>query len=305
MSDRTPKSIGAALPRFALAATLTVLVGCATVEVPEPEPLESELLPVYSTWFAADVEGNAELYEFVVGELQPGVAGSIDRVERIAGGLRLLPGAPPEISSVARGSFPKGVTQMALTTNRAFERRTATIDGSREVYFTQREGFLQLAIPESDTLYLSTGLLLEMLPSRPPADLEIPNEVFSSLVSVGADGEPDALIVFDNPGGELLGALGVDAPALPLQRIDLSVETATDGIRLGGALHLRSETEAALFGRVGRFFVIVFVRALGLDSRTVQDEVSIEVEGSQVVFSNIPMSRDELVVALRAFTGAE
>ena len=305
MQDRAQKGVAPRTAVAVIAGVLIGLAGCATGEIAPKAPLEAELLPIYRTWFSVDVASNADLYRFLFSEIDPGLAASVDRVDRVAGGVRLIPGSPPELSAVARGAFPKAGTQFALTTNRAFERAVTDVDGRREVYFRQREGFVQLAVPESDTLYLSTGLLLDMLPERPPADLDMDREVFDALASVGADGQPDALIVFDDPGQELLQTLGVRAPALPLQRIDLSVTTRDEGIAFGGALYLRSETEAALFGRVGRFFVLVFVRALGLDSQAVQDQVEIEVSGRQVVFSNIPMSQEELVAAVRAFTGGE
>lgn len=288
-----------------LAALLAFLASCATREpVPEP-PIESYLLTVYSNWFAADVAGSIDLYEYVLSELDAGLAGTINRVERISGGLRLQRGGPPEVSAVARGSFPKGGFQFALATNRSFERKTADIGGSREVYFTEREGLLQLAVPRSGLLYLSNGLLLDMLPDRPSAEFDMDRDVYESLVAVGEEGQPDAKVIFADPARQLLSTLGLSAPNFPLQRIDLNVTTDGDGLRFGGELFLRSEVEAALFGRVGRFFVILFVRALGLDSPSVQNDVEIEVEGTTVAFSNIPMTRDELVAAVRSFTGGE
>ncbi|MFW5744985.1 MAG: hypothetical protein ACOC2D_17050, partial [Spirochaetota bacterium] len=75
-------------------------------------------------------------------------------------------------------------------------------------------------------------------------------------------------------------------------------------LELGGTLELRSERDAALFGRIGRLFVIVFVRALGLDSEAVQQAAVIEVDESSVVFAGIPMSRAELAGAILRVTGA-
>jgi hypothetical protein len=294
------------------ALALLVVAGCAT-RAPEPEiPLESYLLPGYSTWFAADVAGNVDLYSYLAAELQPGIQGPVERMRRIAGGLRLIPGEPPELSAVASGAFPRTGVRFALTTSRDFERTTAEVDGERAVYYRQREGLLQLAVPADDILYLSTGILLEMLPSRPPADLEIERDIYEALRAVGSPGAPDALLIFDDPAAGFLGSLGVEAPMLPITRIDLSitVDRAGDestagaeasGVDFGGVLHLRSEREAALFGRVGRFFVIILVRALGLDGPAVQESVEITVEENLVRFTGIPISREELVDVLRSF----
>lgn len=279
-----------------------VITGCATAPVEPAAPLESFLLPGYDTWFVADVAGNADLYEYVLDQIDPDLGGAVGRVDRIAGGMRLVNNGQPELAAVASGNLPKGGFQFALTTGRGFQRRTAQVDGEREVYYRQREGVLQLAVPRDDLLYIANGRILEMLPQRPPAELDLEPEIFRALRDVGLSNQPDALIIFDDPSLGLLSSLGVDAPALAITRIELSVTAREEGIDLGGTLHLRSSREAALFGRVGRLFVIVFVRALGLDGPTVQDSAEIRVEDNRVQFVGIPMSRDELVTALRSFS---
>lgn len=298
-------------------AALLAFAGCATRPAEPPPAPESLLLTDYSTWFAADIAANRALLEYLLDELDADLGGVLDRTARLVGGVRLLPGAPVEISAVAAGSFPRGSVQFALTTARDFDRRTARVDGRRSVYFREREGTLQLALPRSDYLYLSSGRVLDMLRDRPPAELDLRPPVYESLRAVGTSGGPDLLVLFDEPGAGLLESLGVEAGRLPLRAISLSVTNrddvgaaataAADGpaeLELGGVLELRSERDAALFGRIGRLFVVVFVRSLGLDSEAIQREVAIDVEGSSVVFSDIPMRRAQLVRAIQRLSGA-
>lgn len=302
--------------RFAAAVVVlaVLLAGCATRPVEPPPAPESLLLTDYSTWFAADIAGNRELLGYLLDELDADLGGVVDRTARLVGGVRLVPGAPAEVSAVAAGSFPHGSVRFALTTSRDFDRETAQVDGRKRVYFREREGSLQLALPRRDYLYLSSGRVLDMLKQRPPAELHLRPAVYESLRAVGTVDGPDALVLFDDPGSGLLDSLGVEARGLPLRAITLSItnrssdragQDAPSGapadLELGGVLELRSERDAALFGRIGRLFVIVFVRALGLDGSAVQ-RTAIEVEGSSVVFTNIPMSRSELVVAIRRIT---
>lgn len=287
------------------------LAGCATAPVEPPPAPESLLLTDYATWFAADVEGNRELLSWLLEELDADLGGVVDRTARLVGGVRLVPGAPAELSAVAAGAFPRGSVRFALTTSRDFDRETAQVDGRRRIYFRDRAGSLQLALPRSDYLYLSSGRVLEMLQDRPPAELDLRPEVYESMRAVGSVEGPDALVLFDDPGAGLLESLGVQARGLPLRAISLSITNragTSDGgpadLELGGTLELRSERDAALFGRIGRLFVIVFVRALGLDSEAVQQAAVIEVTGSNVVFTGIPMSRAELARAIVRVTGA-
>lgn len=297
-------------------AALALFAGCATRPVEPPPAPESLLLTDYSTWFAVDIEGNRELLAYLLDELDADLGGVVDRTGRLAGGVRLVPGAPAELSAVAAGSFPRGSVQFALTTSRDFDRETAQIDGRRAVYFRERAGRLQLALPRSDYLYLSSGRVLDMLRERPPAELDLRPAVYESLRTVGTPDGPDLLVLFDDPGAGLLESLGVQARGLPLRAISLSITSCSTAgndadpaedpevdLELGGILELRSERDAALFGRIGRLFVIVFVRALGLDSEAVQRAAVIDVEGSSVVFAGIPMSRAELVGAIQLLSG--
>lgn len=290
---------------FIACAAAIVLGACASAPPSVQLRPESLLLTDYASWFAADIDGNRELIEYVLDELDSDLGAVVARTDRIAGGVRLLPGDAFELSAVAAGRYPRGGVQLALTLDRGFERARAQVDGRRPVYFRERNGFIQLAVPASDYLYLSTGRVLEMLERRPPAELDLEPELFARLRAVGSEDGPALIFLFDDPGSELLRSIGVEAPALPVNRIELSVTSRAEGdLQLGGQLGLRSEREAQLFGRVGRFFVIVFVRALGLDSAEVQERAVIEVVGERVVFSEIPMSREELVVLLRRLTGA-
>lgn len=295
------------LPRAGIAlAAVLVLAGCAT-RSPEPPPFpESLLLTDYSSWFAVDVAGNRDLIELVLADFQDDLGGVVSRTDRIVGGLRVLPGAPADFSAVAAGDFPRGGVQFALRSNRTFERLSTDVDGNRATYFRQLERPLQLAIPAPNLMYISTGRVLEMLQPRRPAELDLRPDVYRQLRRVGTADGADALVIFDDPGRGVLQSLGVDAGPLPLTRISLSVTNVDDAaLELGGSFAMRSARDAALFGRVGRLFVIVFVRSLGLDSNAAQANAAIEVEGASVVFSGIPMQRDELTAALSRISGAE
>ena len=91
----------------ALAVIAVLFAGCATRPVEPPPAPESLLLTEYSTWFAADIGGNRELLGYLFDEMDVELGGVIDRTDRIAGGVRLVPGSPAEISAVAAGAFPR------------------------------------------------------------------------------------------------------------------------------------------------------------------------------------------------------
>jgi hypothetical protein len=289
-----------------IVATIAVLAGCATRPAAGPIPPESHLLTDYTTWFAADVAANRPLIRSILSELEDDMGDVADRTDRIVGGMRitprLVPLGPPqmsrEFSAVAVGRFPPGAVQAALRADRSFERVVTRADGRSGVYFQHRDGPLQLSVPARDLMYLSTGRMLEMFAERPPAELELDPDIYRTLRTVGHPGEPAAVIIFSDPGVELLSSLGVDAPALPLTRIGLSLWNRDDRLELGGSLVLRSERDAALFGRISRLFIVIFVRALGLESAAAQ-QAMVQVDGATVRFSGIPIESDEIVDLVR------
>jgi hypothetical protein len=232
-----------------------------------------------------------------------------DRTDRIVGGMRMTPvltplhhQAPREFSAVAVGRFPAGRLQFALRAGRSFDRVSTDVNGRSSVYYQQRDGALQLAVPAQDLMFLSTGRMLDMLAERPPAELELDPDIYRTLRTVGRPGQPSAVFVFGDPGRELLQSLGVDAPALPLTRIDLSLWDRDERLELGGSLFLRSEREAALYGRISRLFIVIFVRALGLEGSAAQQAV-VEVDGAAVRFTGIPVEPNEIVALIRLFEG--
>jgi len=295
---RVARALGAAL-------ALAGLAGCATRGEPVPTFPESLLLTDYTTWFAADVAGNRELVSGVLAELDSELAGVADRTTRIVGGARLLPGSAAEFSAVATGDFPRRAVMLALRRDEGFERETTGVAGQRAVYFRQTDAELQLALPADDVLYASTGRVLEMLEPRPPAEFTMEPDVYRALRRVGTEDGPIALVVFREPGRGALQSIGVDPGALPLESISLAITNASVAgeLELGGALGLRTERDAVLFGRVGRLFVIVFARALGLEAANLRDSVRVEARGADVVFAGIPLGRDELVAAIRRVAG--
>lgn len=289
-----------------IVAAAIVLDGCATRPAVGPMPPESFLLTDYTTWFAADVEGNRALIRSILSGIEDAPADVADRTDRIVGGVRITPRLSPdgvphtsrEVSAVAVGRFPPGGVRLALRADRSFDRLTGPVDGRSSVYFQQRDGTLQLAVPARDLMYLSTGRMLDMLVERPPAELDLDPDIYRTLRAVGRPGEPAAVVVFGDPGRELLQSLGVDAPALPLTRIDLSLWNQDDRLELGGSLVLRSEREAALFGRISRLFIVIFVRALGLEGPAAQ-QARIAVDGAAVRFTGIPIEPDEILALIR------
>ena len=283
-----------------------VLATCATRPSIGPIPPESLLLTDYTTWFAADVEANRPLIRSILSEVEEDLGDVADRTNRIVGGMRIsprltpvhLPQASRELSAVAVGRFPPGSIQFALRTDRSFERVVTRVDGRSNVYFQHRDGMLQLAVPARDLMYLSTDRMLDMLAERPPAELDLDPDIYRTLRTVGRPGEPAAVVIFADPGRELLQSLGVDAPPLPLTRIGLSLWNRDERLELGGSLVLRSERDAALFGRISRLFIVIFVRALGLESAAAQQAL-VHVEGATVRFTGIPIEPGEIISLIR------
>ncbi len=320
------------LTRGAAAALVTALfaTACATPPDRAVRPLESRLLAGYPAYFSADVAGNRELLAYVLDALEIEQDRLLGRTDRIAGGLRFEIGGPPTAFAIASGSFPRSGAQLGLTLDRSVARQTATIEGVRRVYFVERtdsDGHgagaanpLQIALPESGIVYVAIGaasdgaarapLVETMLADRSPAELSIAPDVFERLTAVGSPGRPLATIVLTDPGAGFLSALGVSAPLLPITTVALSVAGAMGADRrvagsepeplvLSGDLVFGNERDAALFARVGRVFVVLLVRALGLDAASAQAQTRIAVSGTRVEFTEIPMTPEELVAVIR------
>ncbi len=130
------------------------------------------------------------------------------------------------------------------------------------------------------------------------------------------------MIELPEPVSVLTGQLGLDLPRFPILRLSLAVtvapvaeDTAADdtaehpvpAVRLGltGEFEFSTEAQAALFGRLGRVFILGFVRALGLETTNLSDTVEIETDGTELCFQGVTMSPDELVALAIRLTGQE
>ena len=294
-----------------LAAAATV-AACATVPS-VPERPEDYLPSGYPAYFAADIAGGREVVLSVLTALDVDLAGVVERTDRIAGAVDYFPGEPVRMVAVAVGRFPRGGVSTTFALDRSFRRVVRTVEGSRLVYYEERNGAVQLSVPASGRLYLATGSIEELLLGADrsgPADDGgsshsggIDPALYAELTQVGAAGGPILAFVLHDPGAGLLGRLGVPAQGLPLGQIVLSVRPTADALALDGRVDLRSERDAVLFGRLGRLFVTLFVRALGLDMAGARQESTVAVEGPAVVFRNIPMTLDELAEVVRRIAG--
>lgn len=282
-------------------ASLALLWACATGAPQLVRYPEDEVPAGYPAYFAADIAGNRELLRNVARALAFEQSSVIERTDRIAGGLSLEPGGS-RLSAVAYGAFPRGLVEFSLSLNGELERSASRVRPG-QVLFRQREGNLELAVTGEDVLYVSSGEMEYMLSAPPRGRAAIRRDTYSSLVSVGGTFGPEAVIVFEDPGAGLLSRLGVQDPSVPLTSVSLALRVEKSSLFLDGRFTMRTQQEAALFSRLGRLFVILFVRALGLDPVAAREQAVITAEGNRVFFSNIPMSEQELVMVISTFTG--
>jgi hypothetical protein len=275
---------------------------------------EERLLPGFSGYFSADVAGNRALFAELLSALEVESEQIVKRTNRIAGGFDLSALGPTDLVAIAYGSFPSGLTQFSLRRNRAFAERTLQGEEAKSVYVQDPiepdRSALHVFVPQDDVLHLTAGLQAEQLILRLDRERGVGRQTlrrstYSRLIDVGGADGPVATVVFEDPGSGLLGFLGVDAPGVPITDLALSLFESEGEFTLEGELATRSEREAALFSRLSRFFVLLFVRSLGLDADRAREEVEIGLEGNLVRFGNIPVSSDELAGVVLRFGGGE
>ncbi len=310
---------------FLLTTYLVWVTGCATAP-PAPIPaVEDYLVPDQSAYFGVAVAANRDLVAYVAGALGAEAEVIVNRIDLFAGSLEFSVAGDPVFSGVALGRFPQGATRIALWKDRGFKRSVVETDGDRLVYYRQADGLLEVAVPESGIILLSTdsvaGLIHAVEPGQDRLDAETVDHIRSVGGLVGAG--PDIVIVLPEPASLLSGSLGLDFPRVPILRVSLAVtvevaedmadtEPAAAGppvpavhLELAGEFEFSSEAQAALFGRLSRVFIPGFVRALGLDTTNLRDTVEIETNGTEVLFRGVTMSPDDLVGLAIRLTGQE
>ncbi len=301
------KSIGLILGATAL------LAGCVTQSPQLVRYPEEHLLPGFSGYFSADVSGNRGLFAELLTTLEVESDAIVNRTNRITGGFDLGLFGPSDLVAIAYGAFPRGLTEFSLRRNRAFEESASPeVESAVFVQYTadpEREP-LHVLVPGDDVLFLSSGAAAEQTLGRlnrggGAGRTALRRTTYSQLIDVGGLDGPIATAVFEDPGSGLLGFLGVNAPGVPITDLTLSLFERDDQLTLQGALATRTARDAALFSRLSRFFVLLFVRSLGLDAERAREEVVITVEENVVGFSNIPVSSAELAGLVLRFGGGE
>ncbi len=334
---------------------LTYLVwvtGCATApSAPAPTVL-NYLIPEQSIYFGVDVAANRELMSYVAGSLGAEADVIVNRIDLFAGSLDLsvsggavssavagFPGVAG-FSGVAFGRFPQGATRFALWKDREFRRSVAEpnidadSDTDRLVYYRQVGGPLEVAVPESGVILVSTESVANLIRATGTNELgrdRVDGKIVERIRSVGTVEGPDIVIELPEPVSVLTGQLGLDLPRFPILRLSLAAtvaavaeDTAAEdtgrgyaledtavrpvpAVRLGlsGEFEFSSEAQAALFGRLGRVFILGFVRALGLETTNLSDTVEIETDGRELRFQGVTISPDELVALVLRLTGQE
>ena len=341
------------------ALLLTYLVwvtGCATAP-PTPVPAaEAYLIPGQSAYFGVNVAANRELVSYVAAALGAEADVIVNRIDLLAGSLDLSVSGGAEssmgagFSGVALGRFPQGATRFALWKDRGFRRSVAETDidadsdPGRLVYYRQVGGPLEVAVPESGVILVSTESVVDLSRATDAVELGhdgVDGRIVERIRSVsgrGYDGRipgagPDIVIELPEPVSVLTGQLGLDLPRFPILRLSLAVtvasvadDTAADDpgrgyalddpvavarpvpaarLELTGEFEFSTEAQAALFGRLGRVFILGFVRALGLETANLSDTVEITADGTELRFQGVTLSPEELVALAIRLTGQE
>lgn len=306
---------------LALAVALglaSILSGCAST--PEPEELVPELylMPGHSAYFSADVLSNRDLFAYVVSGLGGNLSSVVGRTYRITGGVTIIPTISPDLTVIASGNFPQGGTTFALGSDRSFEKQSAQVNGDEVEYFRSTSGTIQVAVPQSGMVFVSNGLILSMVDRSlaEAAAVAARAAPLADLLEVGPVSGNDATIIFPDPGGVLFARFGIDSGGIPVKRIALHLrrqrlEPGIDDpsvpddheIELTGAFEMGSVQEAALFRRIGRLFILLFIRTIGLDTAGIRDSVEITAEENVVLFGGVTMNRDELVGVVKNVVG--
>jgi hypothetical protein len=268
---------------------------------------EDEVPAGYPAYFSADIAGNRELLLAVAEALEFDQTVVIERTTRIAGALDPGPGQS-QFAAVAFGNFPQGLVEFSLSLNGELENRDSLAvvsEGRRQSVFEQQDGRLSLTLPRDDALYLSNTDVDALLDAPARGREAIRRDTYSALIGVGGFDGPEAIIVFEDPGAGLLSGLGIGSPSVPLTSVSLALRVEQESLFLDGMFTTRTPQEAAIFSRIGRLFVIVFVRSLGLDATAAREQAEIFNDGTRVYFDGIPMTEDELVAVIQRFVRTE
>lgn len=322
------------LPALLLPATLALVAGCATAPPATVQGAEAYLVPDQSVYFGVNVGANRELVSYVAGVLGAEIDVIVNRVDLFGGSLDLSAADDLGFSGVALGRFPQGATRFALWKDREFRRAVAEKDttGDRLVYYRQVGGPLEVAVPEQGIILGSTDSVVSLARAVGSGHGRLDAGIVERIRSVGGtvlgDPGPDIVIVFPEPSRLLGELLGLDLPRFPILRLSLAmtVRKAEDAapddpaaqdsataeaqvpavrLELAGDFEFSSEIQAALFGRLGRVFILGFVRALGLEATNLRDTVAIETDGRDVRFRGVPMSPDDLIRLATRLAGRE
>jgi hypothetical protein len=305
----TPRGSGAGL---VAAAALLLAGACATAPEGARPDVSGYLLADQAGYVAVDVSDNAELVARLVGTFDPDAAGLVERVDVVAASLHTTAAGPAGFDAVALGEFPRGGVRYALRRDPAFERTVLRLDGTRIVYFSSTNGELEITVPRTGVVLFSTGSVTGLAQKLEAGDgvaggQESGTSVAPIFAELGRPRGPDAFFLLADPASFLGGRLGLDLTAVPIHGLVLQAVVAPEsgGISLSGDFTLATEAQAALFARLGRVFVLSFMRSLGLDTSGLRESLEIGAVGTQLEFRGVIVTEAELEEVVRRIGGIE
>jgi len=297
-------------------AVLVALASCATVPEPEYHDLSTLVRRGEIVYLGVDVARNRDLIGTVMTELGYELQGAVNRVDFVVGSIGAqVPGTDGlPFSGVAVGQFPKAGVRYALRRDRTLTRTVDRLDGGRFIYYRSTDAGVQIAVPMSGMLLISTSSVADLaqtlsILTRDAAQSgietreELPVEVAESLAVLGTDGGYDLFLYVPRPRDFLEQQLMLSLDRFPVQTLRLAVFSGGERLELRGDFGFETGAQAELFGRLGRVFVLGFVRSLGLDTAALRDELELSVEGDVLHFTGITLSPEELAGLVSRFTG--
>jgi hypothetical protein len=267
-------------------------------------------------YFTAQVNRNRELLKDVLsrtGTMEGNTLDSlIKRTSLAVGAVSRLPereGELPEISMLLRGKFPNTMIKLGLSLDGGWRRQTVSGGDIPYEAWVNRKTGLFLIFLDHRTLYAGSGNPAEQpdIAAEYQAGTDkknLPDFVRASFYDSGVSVYMDTRIFSPEGPGSIPVPLGrgvfqgIITLKLPIRESGLSLEITDPGnerpYRLSGFFRLGSDRQAKVFQGSFRFIILGWAVREGYNSKEIIAHVTIEREDDRVVFSGIPLSREDI-----------
>ncbi len=200
------------------------------------------------------------------------------------------------VSLIIQGKFPKSITTALIQKEEGWSKHEGEVP-----WWSNAETGMQIAVPERNMIFISTGLMGEMIARY--VSVQPRSIVYEVLKEIEVS---DLVLYLGDPASGFMEGLPVDTKKFPLSSLWFTLYRSGSDYYMSGVFMLNNKKQANAMAMLSKIFMVGWFRQHKLSSvDELKENMQIKALGDSVRISGISLDDSEVLRLLFSFLPEE